>query len=55
MITVLTQDNSTMSYGVTTIQNIAKAIHKDLIPATTSRYAPTTTPRESFVAVPPGA
>ncbi|MFF9405772.1 serine hydrolase [Streptomyces anandii] len=54
MITVLTQDNSTMSYGVTTIQNIAKAIHKDLIPTTTTRYTPTTTPRESFVAVPPG-
>jgi beta-lactamase class A len=30
MITVLTQDNSTMGYGITTIQNIAKAIHKDL-------------------------
>lgn len=30
MITVLTQDNSTMGYGITTIQNIAKAIHRDL-------------------------
>jgi hypothetical protein len=30
MITVLTQDNSTMGYGITTIQNIAKVIHKDL-------------------------
>ncbi|MFE1752864.1 serine hydrolase [Streptomyces anandii] len=57
MITVLTQDNSTMSYGVTTIQNIAKAIHKDLIPTTSAatRYAPTTSPKEAFVAVPPGA
>ncbi|MER6979340.1 serine hydrolase [Streptomyces carpinensis] len=55
MITVLTQDNSTMSYGVTTIQNIAKAIHKDLVPTTagTARYAPTTAPKEAFVAVPP--
>ncbi|MGX4692110.1 serine hydrolase [Streptomyces sp. JNUCC 63] len=55
MITVLTQDNSTMNYGVTTIQNIAKAIHKDLVPTTAStvRYTPTTAPKEAFVAVPP--
>ncbi|MFI1165219.1 serine hydrolase [Streptomyces sp. NPDC020801] len=55
MITVLTQDNSTMDYGVTTIQNIAKAIHKDLVPTTTSTtlYTPTTSPKEAFVAVPP--
>ncbi|WP_316739959.1 serine hydrolase [Streptomyces sp. MK7] len=55
MITVLTQDNSTMDYGVTTIQNIARAIHKDLVPTTRStvRYSPTTAPREAFVAVPP--
>lgn len=54
-ITVLTQDNSTMDYGVTTIQNIAKVIHKDLVPATarTSLYVPTGTPREAFVATPP--
>ncbi|MET8246272.1 serine hydrolase [Streptomyces sp. NPDC005202] len=54
MITVLTQDNSTMNYGVTTIQNIAKAIHKDLVPTTTSalRYTPTSTPKEAFPAVP---
>jgi beta-lactamase class A len=30
MMSVLTQDNSTMSYGITTIQGVAKAIHKDL-------------------------
>ncbi|MFI1563066.1 serine hydrolase [Streptomyces sp. NPDC020490] len=30
MITVLTHGNSTMSYGVTTIQGVAKVIHKDL-------------------------
>jgi hypothetical protein len=52
-ITVLTQDNSTMSYGVTTIQNVAKAIHKDLVPAATARYTPTSRPSEAFVAVPP--
>ncbi|MEU6144290.1 serine hydrolase [Streptomyces sp. NPDC047081] len=30
MISVLTWDNSTMNYGITTIQGVAKAIHKDL-------------------------
>ncbi|MFF4542878.1 serine hydrolase [Streptomyces sp. NPDC001406] len=55
MITVLTQDNSTMDYGVTTIQNVAKAIHKDLVPTTSTvtRYTPTSAPSEAFVAVPP--
>ena len=55
MITVLTQDNSTMDYGVTTIQNIARAIHKDLVPTTTmaARYVPTSAPTEAFVPVPP--
>ncbi|MFJ3661081.1 serine hydrolase [Streptomyces sp. NPDC090119] len=54
-ITVLTQDNSTMSYGVTTIQNVAKAIHKDLVPTASKSavYVPTSTPREAFVATPP--
>jgi beta-lactamase class A len=54
MISVLTQDNSTMDYGVTTIQNVAKAIHKDLVPTTSgvTTYTPTSTPREAFVAVP---
>lgn len=54
-ITVLTQDNSTMDYGVTTIQNVSKVIHKDLVPATarTSLYVPSGTPREAFVATPP--
>ncbi|MEU5597398.1 serine hydrolase [Streptomyces sp. NPDC020298] len=54
MISVLTQDNSTMDYGVTTIQNVAKAIHKDLVPTTAgiARYTPTSTPREALVAVP---
>lgn len=55
MMSVLTQDNSTMSYGVTTIQNVAKAIHKDLVPTTSGvlRYTPTSEPREAFVAAPP--
>ncbi|MFD8676836.1 serine hydrolase [Streptomyces seoulensis] len=54
-ITVLTQDNSTMDYGVTTIQNVAKVIHKDLVPTAvrSAAYVPTNTPREAFVATPP--
>ncbi|MBQ0848856.1 serine hydrolase [Streptomyces sp. BH-SS-21] len=52
-ISVLTQDNSTMNYGVTTIQAVARAIHKDLVPTAASRYAPTTAPKEAFPAVPP--
>jgi hypothetical protein len=58
MITVLTQDNSTMQYGVNTIQAVAKAIHKDLVPtpSTTSasvlRYVPTADPQEAIPAVP---
>ncbi|MFK4064774.1 serine hydrolase [Streptomyces sp. NPDC029674] len=53
-ISVLTHGNSTMNYGVATIQGVAKAIHKDLTPraAAASRYVPTDTPREAFVAVP---
>ena len=54
MMSVLTQDNSTMNYGVTTIQNVAKAIHKDLVPTTakTALYVPTSKPSEAFVATP---
>lgn len=58
MITVLTQDNSTMQYGVNTIQAVAKAIHKDLVPTTSTtsasvlRYVPTTNPQEAIPAVP---
>ncbi|MBW5423302.1 hypothetical protein GKQ77_17310 [Streptomyces sp. BG9H] len=53
-ISVLTHGNSTMNYGVTTIQGVAKAIHKDLAPRASAggRYVPTDTPREAFVAVP---
>ncbi|MFG2266767.1 serine hydrolase [Streptomyces sp. NPDC048720] len=55
MMSVLTHGNSTMSYGVTTIQNVARAIHKDLVPTTSgvARYTPTSTPSEAHVAVPP--
>ncbi|MER6028284.1 serine hydrolase [Streptomyces sp. NPDC001851] len=55
MISVLTQDDSTMDYGVTTIQNVAKVIHRDLVPTTpgTAVYTPTSEPSEAFVAVPP--
>ncbi|NGO11168.1 serine hydrolase [Streptomyces sp. HC44] len=34
MISVLTHGNSTMNYGITTIQGVARAIHKDLVPTT---------------------
>ncbi|MFQ6145705.1 serine hydrolase [Streptomyces seoulensis] len=54
-IAVLTQDNATMDYGVTTIQNVARAVHKNLVPVpkTAPRFVPTATPEEAFVAVPP--
>ncbi|WP_306332527.1 serine hydrolase [Streptomyces sp. KL118A] len=53
-ISVLTHGNGTMNYGVATIQGVAKAIHKDLTPASPAarRYVPTEAPKEAFVAVP---
>ncbi|MFE6957703.1 serine hydrolase [Streptomyces sp. NPDC057696] len=53
-ISVLTHGNSTMGYGVDTIQAVARVIHKDLTPTApaASRYTPTSTPKEAFVAVP---
>jgi beta-lactamase class A len=51
-ISILTHDNSSMNYGVTTIQTVARAIHKDLVPTTAQRYTPTSTPKEAFPAVP---
>lgn len=53
-LSVLTHGNSTMNYGVATIQGVAKAVHKDLAPRTSAagRYAPTATPQEAFVPVP---
>ncbi|MEU7297138.1 serine hydrolase [Streptomyces exfoliatus] len=55
-ISVLTDGNSTMNYGVNTIQAVAKVIHRDLTPTASaaSRYTPTTTPKEAYVAVPRG-
>jgi hypothetical protein len=54
MMSVLTVGSSTMDYGVATIQGVAKAIHKDLVPVTVSaqRFTPTSTPKEAFPAVP---
>ncbi|KUO21288.1 serine hydrolase [Streptomyces dysideae] len=47
-ITVLTHGNSTMSYGVNTIQAVARAVHLDLVPddRIEDRYRPTTRPTE---------
>ncbi|MFD3568689.1 serine hydrolase [Streptomyces sp. NPDC058667] len=55
-ISVLTDGNSTMSYGVNTIQAVARVIHRDLTPTVSaaSRYTPTTRPAEAYVAVPRG-
>jgi beta-lactamase class A len=39
-IVVLTQDNPTMAYGITTIEAIARAIHHDLNPTATSVIPP---------------
>ncbi|MFC7976850.1 serine hydrolase [Streptomyces cinereoruber] len=55
-VSVLTDGNSTMNYGVSTIQAVAKVIHRDLIPTApaASRYTPTTAPQEAYIAVPRG-
>lgn len=55
-ISVLTDGNSTMTYGVNTIQAVAKVIHRDLVPTATTatRYTPTATPMEAYVATPQG-
>ncbi|MFH8580340.1 class A beta-lactamase-related serine hydrolase [Streptomyces zaomyceticus] len=53
-ITVLTDGNSSMSYGVNTIQAVSKVIHRDLTPTESMahRYKPTLFPQEAAVAVP---
>ncbi|MER7764894.1 serine hydrolase [Streptomyces sp. NPDC097619] len=55
-LSVLTQDNASMDYGVATIQGIAKAIHKGLVPtaAAPQRYTPTTVPSEVIPPLPAG-
>jgi hypothetical protein len=44
---VLTQDNPTMAYGITTIERIAKVINRDLNPGTTS-VIPSSEPSPSW-------
>lgn len=39
-IVVLTQDNSTMAYGIATVEAIARAIHHDLNPSASAVIAP---------------
>jgi beta-lactamase class A len=54
-ITVLTWDNATMDYGVTTIQAVARAIHKDLNPTTARSaevFTPPAVPQEALPATP---
>ncbi|WP_329198460.1 serine hydrolase [Streptomyces sp. NBC_01435] len=55
-ITVLTHDNKTMNDGITTIQAVARAVHKDLDPAVaakkTTTIAPPAAPQEAVPAVP---
>ncbi len=48
-IVVLTQDNPTMSYGVTTVERIAEAVNRDLNPGATARVPATTIPRPQQV------
>lgn len=57
-IVVLTQNNPTMAYGIRTIEAIARVIHRDLNPATTSVIPPSEvspswgTPDERIPALP---
>ncbi|MEV4871291.1 serine hydrolase [Streptomyces syringium] len=54
-MTVLTHDNRTMDDGVATIQAVAKAVHKNLNPATlkaTGTYTPTRNPQEVMPPLP---
>lgn len=53
-LTVLTQDNKTMSDGVNTIQAVARAVHKDLNPRTLKarRFTVPAAPQEALPPVP---
>ncbi|MFE6816881.1 serine hydrolase [Streptomyces sp. NPDC057677] len=55
-ITVLTDGNSSMTYGVNTIQAVSRAIHRDLTPTAKaeSRYTPPLPPAEAHIKVPQG-
>jgi hypothetical protein len=46
-IVVLTQDNPTMAYGITTIERVAQVIHRQLNPAATA-FRPPSTPAPSW-------
>jgi beta-lactamase class A len=48
-IVVLSQDNPTMSYGVTTVERIAEAVNRDLNPGATARVPAATIPRAQQV------
>jgi len=39
-VDILTDRNSTMSYGVTTVQDIARVVNRDLHPSAASRVPP---------------
>jgi hypothetical protein len=60
MIVVLTEDNSTMAYGVGTIENIAEVIHRDLkggtaaAPAAIPMSSPNPTWEQPDEQLPPG-
>ncbi|MBT2387908.1 serine hydrolase [Streptomyces sp. ISL-1] len=54
-ISVLTHDNSSMQYGVDTIQRVARAVHKDLAPAATATaevFTPPAVPQEALPGTP---
>jgi beta-lactamase class A len=55
-ISVLGHSNSTMQYGVDTIQNVARAVHRDLAPAATTStadvFTPPVVPQEALPATP---
>ncbi|MEU8827890.1 serine hydrolase [Streptomyces sp. NPDC048636] len=52
-ITVLTQDNSAMDTGVSTIEAVSRAVHRDLNPgARGTRFTPTESPQETLPAAP---
>ena len=43
-IVVLSMDNPTMSYGITTVEAIARVIHRDLNPTVKTVIAPSAEP-----------
>jgi beta-lactamase class A len=51
-LAVLSHGNSTMTYGVNTVQRVARAVHTDLAPADRDRYAPPAEPDEVIPPVP---